>query len=866
MRKLSQILALTFICFIGHNARCQNHDAIDSAFIKLNQLPPMEKIYVHTDKSMYASGSTIWLKPYLVSVTGHLLFEGSQFVYVELFDKSNRLIKRIKIKKNEGVFAGHIKLPQDLQEGEYLLKAYTTWMLNQGDDYLFRKTIKVQNVIRSNYNATIDWERKNDKNAIATVAFTNKDDLPANNEFIECTFLMKNRQTKTFERYTGGNGVIRLSIHPDTLKNISHIDVQVKKDDKKFRKRFELAGNQNEFDLQFFPEGGDLVQGQGTKVAFKAIGSDGLHRDVKGCLLNSENDTIQFFSSAHKGMGLFFIIPDTLSDIKALAWINEDSRKEFDLPKVQKTGAALSIVPRANDFKIAIKLPKNSLIKPSYLIAHSGENLLFKKKLDALVYSIPKNILPEGLINFVLLDDATQALSSRLVFNKVGKRERLQAFLNKEMYTSREAVEMSLMLDSLSEGGNFSIAVTDNSVVRHDSLANTIESCLLLTSDLKGYIEDPNFYFSDQCRSMHLDLLMLTQGWRRFDIKAIIDENIRLKHYLEIGQSISGSYTKGILHQPVSTEITALSTHPPIFKTCTSDDKGNFVFNGLDFKDSTSFTIQSQKYTTIRVEPAGTIKIDEDYFPERGEFWPFKANSIVIGQASEYENRMMYDGGIRHVLMEEFVVKGKNKTVISNEVKYGVYSTVMDANEIEKKFPIPLSLDKLVKRLGGTRVVDDNVYLSGCTGPAEILLDNMEVDVSVLSSIYSDELESVIKITGAAAAVYSRRGGGGGVLMIKTKIGHQDKREVLGIVTITPLGYQAASEFYVPKYEVDSIKKSHQYDLRSTIYWNPNIQIDSTGRADLKFFTADPEANYTYVIEGITVEGDICRKKGTIYR
>ena len=238
----------------------------------------------------------------------------------------------------------------------------------------------------------------------------------------------------------------------------------------------------------------------------------------------------------------------------------------------------------------------------------------------------------------------------------------------------------------------------------------------------------------------------------------------------------------------------------------------------------------------------------------------------MIGQASEYENRMMYDGGIRHVLMEEFVVKGKDKTVISNEVKYGVYSTVMDANEIEKKFPITLSLDKLVKRLGGTRVVDDNVYLSGCTGPAEILLDNMEVDVSVLSEIYSDELESVIKITGAAAAVYSRRGGGGGVLMIKTKIGHQDKRKVPGIVTITPLGYQAASEFYVPKYEVDSIKKSHQYDLRSTIYWNPNIQIDSTGRADLKFFTADPEANYIYVIEGITLDGDICRKKGTIYR
>ncbi len=870
MKQLFNLSVFLIVFLVGSNASfSQNKDAIDSAFVKLTKLPPMEKLYVHLDKTTYASGSTIWLKAYLVTVTEHMPLGNSQFVYVELFDKTETLISRIKIKRKDGMFAGNIKLPQGLQEGDYCLKAYTSWMLNQDDEFLFRKMIKVKNFIRNKYKASIQYDNKASKK-MATVSFRDIEGNPVVGLRVQCKAPEEENEIKTFYRNTGSDGNIRFSINSDSLKHDKYVDVLLLADEKQFRKRFYFPSNDDDFDLQFFPEGGELIGERLSTVAFKAVGADGLSRRIQGCILNQKNDTLQYFESLHKGMGSFLMISDTTTQYKVVAWLKNGNKKEFAFPKAVKKGIILSVNQARGKIQITIKARGKGLVKPFHIVAHSGENMLFKQIVDQLQYSIETKLLPEGIINFVLLDGLNQPVSSRLVFNKKTENVNINVKSEKEYYNRREEVKLSIMLDKPEHTGHFSISVTDDDVVTIDSLADNIKSSLLLTSDLKGFVEDPYYYFVNESDTInrHLDLLMLTQGWQRFDLNKIIQQkSIKLTHYLELGQSLVGKFTRGLIRSSKDTEITALAVEPPLFATTTTDEQGKFIFNQLDFKDSTVFTIQSQKFTAIRQEPAGIIEIIPDSFPKFGYPLPVKKYLTITAKESNLSlQRLMYDGGMRHIVMDEVVITAADKTT-NYQAKYGISANVTDAGQIKSKFPVSVQADMLIKMISGGQINNDKVYFRNNSESAEIIVDGMMMsDLTGISDIRSEDLESVVLIKDASAALYSMNGGAGGVILIKMKEGGSFKRQVPGVVSIMPLGYQDEALFYMPKYEVDSVRKSNNYDLRSTIYWNPTVQIDSTNKAQIKFYAADLETNYTYIIEGITKQGEICRTVGTIRR
>ena len=871
MKQLTNLFFFLIVLLVGSNpSYSQNKDAIDSAFMKLTKLPPMEKLYVHTDKTTYASGSTIWLKAYLVTATEHMPLGNSQFVYVELFDKTETLISRIKIKRKNGMFAGNIKLPKALQEGDYCLKAYTSWMLNQDDEFLFRKMIKVKNFIRNKYKATIQYDIKGSKK-MATVSFRDKEGKPVVGMRVQCKAPEDENEIKTFYRHTGSNGDIRFAINSDSLQHNKYVDVLLLNDEKQFRKRFCLPSKNDDFDLQFFPEGGKLIGECLSTIAFKAVGVDGLSRHINGCILNQNNDTLQHFESLHKGMGSFFMISDTTSQYRVLAWMKNGNKKEFAFPKTVNKGIVLSVNHARGKVQITFRTKGKGLVKPFHILAHSGENMLFKQVVDQLQYTIETKFLPEGIINFVLLDGLNQPISSRLIFNKKTENVNINVKSNKEHYNRREEVKLAIMLDKPVQKGHFSISVTDNDVVTIDSLADNIKSSLLLTSDLKGFVEDPNYYFMNKSDSVnkHLDLLMLTQGWRRFDISKIIhQESIVPTHYLELGQTLIGKFTGSLIRTGKNAEITALAVEPPMFAKTTTDEKGNFIFNQLNFKDSTVFTIQSQKYTAIRKEPAGVIEIVPDSFPQFGYPLPVKEyiSSTIDDKSNLSLQRLMYDGGMRHVVMDEVVITAADKTTKYQE-KYGLSADITDAGQLKSKFPVPVRVDMLIKMISGGHINNNKVYFRNNPEPAEILLNNMMMsDLRDVSDLSSDDLESVVIIKDGTAALYSRNGGKGGVVLINMREGNLLKRKINGVLSIMPLGYQKKAEFYMPKYEVDSIRKSNDYDLRSTIYWNPTIQIDSTNQVQIKFYAADLETNYTYIIEGITKDGEICRTVGTIHR
>nr|MBD3621388.1 Plug domain-containing protein [Sunxiuqinia sp.] len=340
------------------------------------------------------------------------------------------------------------------------------------------------------------------------------------------------------------------------------------------------------------------------------------------------------------------------------------------------------------------------------------------------------------------------------------------------------------------------------------------------------------------------------------------------RHFLEVGQTLSGTYEATLLGKREGVPITALAVKPLISVSTEADEKGNFLFNELDFPDSTVFTLQSQKYTKIRQEPAGFIQVDKDSFPE---FSNRNRLSTRVRPTSERllqnaQQRMYYEVDGRTILLDEFVVKGADKRT-QDMIEYGLSSTVMDEEVLAERFPVEKMADFIVKTLPGVFYSSDQIFMRGGSTPAEIYVDGMNADMSLLSSISSTEIEKIVILNGANAVLYSQGGGGmGGVILIITKTGGSFDRQLAGVVKYMPLGYQKPSEFYVPKYEVDSIRISRDPDVRSTVYWDPTIEIDQSGITTIQFYAADPNTTYFYILEGITNRGEICRYVGQLNR
>jgi len=851
-------------------------DPITSGFLKMQERPPMEKLYLHLDKTTYSSGSTIWFKGYLVTATGHAPFAWSRFIYVELFDQSEKLVTRQKIKQLDGIFSGHIKLEAALQEGEYTIRAYTTWMLNNGADFLFQKVIRIVNFQPSDVVSEIDYETGEDGKTTASVWFVDRFGNAVEGASVVCKVNLDENQVETFKRKTGADGKIQFDfVRENKGLNNQFVEVAFENSSAVHANKFFIPSSDGEdFDLQFFPEGGVFLAGKETHVAFKAIAQDGYSTEVSGYILQNGTDTVSFLTSEHRGMGAFTMKPLVGVEYAAFATNSKGQTKRFDLPPVVSEGAALSVKWLGDFLQVQIRARGENLPKPFYIVAHSCEVLLFTQLVEQLHYNIPTEILPEGMIHLVLVDGNQNPVSSRLVFVKKQPAARVSVQADQPNYRRREEVTLSINLqqtDTLLRTGDFSLSVTDDLVVETDSLADHIYSNLLLTSDLKGHIEDPAFYFlnDDDRTNYYLDLLMLTQGWQRFDIGDVINNQLeKPRHFLEVGQTISGTYEATILGKREGVPITALAVEPLISVSAEADESGRFLFNELDFPDSTVFTIQSQKYTKIRQEPAGFIEIDQDSFPS---FSNLNQPSARASSASERllqnaQQRMFFEGGGRTILLDEFVVTGADQRT-KDMMEYGISSTVIDAKALAEQFPVEQMADFIVKTLPGVRYTNDQIFMRGGSTPAEIYLDEMNADLSFLSTIGSSEIEKIVVLNGANAAFYSQGGGGmGGVILINTKAGGSFERKLAGVIQYMPLGYQKPAEFYVPKYEVDSIRTSNEPDMRSTVYWNPKVNIDESGTTTVKFYTADPNTSYSYILEGITNRGEICRYKGKLSR
>lgn len=831
-----------------------------------------EKAYLQTDKPYYSAGEDIWFKGYVINAATHIPKTLSQFLYVELINKANKVIYRVKIKKDSHGFAGYLKLAPEIVAGNYQLRAYTYWMQNATPDFFYSKNIYIGNPIDDFVTSQISFDTT--KTGIyASIHFIDAAKNPIVGKTVVINQNWVNDKRKKVSITTNKDGNISWPLAVSSSDStVKIIDAAINEPNFKYKKQFFPPIFNNDFDLQFFPESGNLIRNTLQMIAFKAIGKDGLSVDVSGKVFSDKNVEITEFTSLHKGMGKFSLNSDSAVSYYALVKTNNGIERRFNLPIAQPEGLALKLA--YNKDKILYEI-SNSTQKPNsayYMLVHSRGKMLAMLPITNAEGQISKSQLPPGIISISLVDSLYNIYCERLFFVSKPISPSISLQTDKAIYAKREAVNLTFRLDSIlgkSRIGNFAISVTDNSTVKFDSLADNIYSNLLLTSDIKGYIEEPGSYFTDQSllNREKLDILMMTQGWRRFNLADVLKGKYKQPtYYMEAGQALSGKVLNLFKKPSKQCGIIMLSPYKSLIKMSKTDSLGRYLIDGLEFPDSTAFVLKAKKSKTL-----GDVELlpDTDVFPKPLVYIPTKRQNYTKSMSDYFtqsKEKYYTEGGLRAMNLSEVIVSA-SKINKDEETQYysGMEDTKLDAAKLEA-FPGRSVLDML-QMMPGIQVNGTDVTIRGSTGNPLFLIDEIESQGSEeISYLTTNDVASISVFKGANAAVFGSRGGNG-VIAITLKKGIVIKASTpISMVNISPLGYQKPAEFYVPKYDVDSVKMNTHYDLRTTIYWNPKIQTDSTGMAKVKFFTADKKSDYSVVIEGITTAGEICRYVGYLRR
>ncbi|WKN32323.1 TonB-dependent receptor plug domain-containing protein [Porifericola rhodea] len=625
-------------------------------------------------------------------------------------------------------------------------------------------------------------------------------------------------------------------------------------------------------DLQFFPEGGDWVAGIHTRLAFKAIDKQGKSVDARGEIVDAEGNSILSFETTHEGMGAVEFIPEAGKNYTAVVSLADGSQEKYVLPQVKNQGYGLRVKEYADAEFIQVNIhTKGEGASPLLLAVVGNDKLLHTEKVmlegESQIVKLAKNDLPAGINRITLSDTQGQPLAERLVFLHPEKQLQLKISTHEPDYLQREQVKLSIETfdaEGKPVAANLSMAVTDEELVPEDQEKRSLNAHLLLSSELKGHIEQPDYYFKDinAEKKEALSLVMMTHGWRRFNW---YEELPQITQNRKNALSVDGKLEKDNGTPVENGEVILyVKDQPDIFLVEETDKNGYFSFEGFDYYDSVEFVIQG---TTAKGRRDVKVLMDEAGFVPQ---WSEEAESVyadeLVASTEKFVSRSANQAsveqsmqvGLKEMLLKEIVVQERRQEIVEPFRLHTRADVVIDASTL----PVASSgniLESLQGRIPGVNILRSGMYdyrasIRGGGAPL-YLIDGMPVDASALSTINQFDLDRVEVLKGPSAAIYGGRGGNG-VIALYTKRGGPQYEEVEPsdhIILHSQRGYHKAREFYSPKYTADG--KADLPDYRTTLYWNPNIQTKEDGKAMVSFYTADRNTSYRVLVNGLTNEG-----------
>lgn len=876
-------------------------DKIVATLQKWMDINPQEKIYLHMDKPYYAIGDTVWFKGYLMVGSRHQLSALSGAMYVDLINEGDSTVTALKLPVTSGMVVGNFILNDELREGNYRVRAYTQWMRNAGDAYFFDKTFTVGSAYSDNVlsKASYKYGSGNKAELTATLNYTDELGKAMANKDVRYQIVINKNVVYTKSATTDVGGNIQVGIANDSKVDLSgaYIRTVLQNNDKKTIIRdFPVKAALSQTDVQFFPESGNLVNGLASRVAFKAVGVDGLGANVTGKIVDQANAEVADITATHAGMGSFLLKPDAGKTYTAKLNFADGSTQSVALPTAVDDGFVLSIFqPNPDSILIRINASAKQLqAKPviSFLAQTGGETVFASSvNIERPMTSVwlEKKAFPAGIAQFTLFSATGEPLNERVAFIRTKDQMQLALKTSKNSYKGKERVDLQMdAKDSKGKStiGNFSVTVVDESKAPVDESAeSTIFSNVLLTSDLKGYIEKPNYYFTADNDEVNnaLDNLMMTQGYRRFTWKQVLDNTAAAaKPAFEaegLGYKMSGKVITLTGNKPVPNASIALASLTTSFlKQTTADANGRFKFDGIFLTDSIRFAMQARngKSTNVKLildsvprltlaknrniadivtDIPGTMKTfiengkkQDDIYEKTGQFDKVqRLREVRIGAKRNGQDPKIAPQGMFRIpagaadqtlMMVDPETCPTLRMCLQRKMPAGTRFETVDGRDVI----VDMRGTVLTFYMNGRRIdqPDEELeILDGAVDPADIA----RIDVVRTN-------QALINMLGSSGA---------GAIMIITKTPYGNRKTYEpSMVNIKPKGFNKTRNFYSPRYDRPGSNLKFP-DLRTTIYWNPYVKTDAMGKAVFNFFNADGPGSYKVIVEGINADGELGR-------
>ncbi|RYD78107.1 MAG: hypothetical protein EOP55_07865 [Sphingobacteriales bacterium] len=632
--------------------------------------------------------------------------------------------------------------------------------------------------------------------------------------------------------------------------------------------------------LTFFPEGGDLVTGLKSTVAFKAIEINGLAINVSGKIADDKGKTVSSITSEHLGMGRFEFTPET--GRKYFAEISENGKPQrFQLPDSKPNGYIMQVnsLPDSLQLKITCspELSNKSLL--TLIGAQDGITRYISRvnpSEKGFITSLAKTSFYTGIVQFTIFGADGLPVAERLNFCNNNDLLKIEAEV-KAVYTKKEQAKLLVDLKNIDDKrdiGSLSVSVYNESLYPFDEdEENSIYSDLLLTTDLKGYIEKPNYYFGKtdyKIRQRNLDNLMLTQGWRRFSWRNKLSKNLPVVSSNEtIDNEIKGKVLLTSGKPYIDGEVTLFQSgiNRNILQTKT-DTAGNFIFKELNIIDTANFVISTntaKEKKNLKIQIFGLEQnLEKIAKPNQTQ------QLIELADSSSSENKKLDDLYFKSkgINLHQVNISAKKPGPIKESANLngpGRADAIVLAKDLETTHDLSTYL---VNNVNGLKTYNGKIY-SRTTPDSDsrassmlVILDGVQLEQETfsISDINANDVGSIEVLKGTSAAIYGMNGFGG-VLIITSKKGKDHSSDALtksakGILPFSTIGYQMQKEFYSPVYNVTTINDK---DFRKAVYWKPKVITSTDKKTEVSFFNSDYIGKYKIVIEGINADGQIGR-------
>ncbi|MEO7045122.1 MAG: hypothetical protein ABI091_07410, partial [Ferruginibacter sp.] len=635
-----------------------------------------------------------------------------------------------------------------------------------------------------------------------------------------------------------------------------------------------LVSRHPKYFAEFFPEGGNLVNGLKSVVAFKINDNSGKGADADGVIVDQTNDTIAHFQTTKFGMGNFYFTPEAGKNYNAIISLKDSTSITKNLPVAFEKGYVMHLTDAGSTLNISVSAAGASS-SGLYLIAETNRSIDFSQAMQLnngnAFFSINKNVLKDGVAEITLFNENRQPLCERLFFKHPQNKLVINAKTDKQTYSKRNQVNIDIATSDQSEKllpGNLSA-----SVYRLDGLnqpqEGNIFTYLWLASDLKGYIEDPQYYFNtdNAATSEALDNLLLTQGWRTFDWNNLFSQSASFTYVPENrGHIITGKVTNEATGKPVSDVLVYLSVPGRRVQLygCKSDGDGLVHFDMKDFYGTSQVVLQ----TDTKKDSIYHLQIFSPYSDD------FSNAALPALTVSEDNRESLEDENLHMEITNAYhagqIQKLATMTIDTLPFYYKPYTTYLLDNytrfttmeEVLREYVLELSVSRR----------DKNFHLKTFNAPGYALL-NMQpsqrifdkdplilldgVPVFDVNKIMAYDPLKVQKLEIVASKYISGPIVSDGIVSYTTYKGDLPGYSLNPHDVILDYdGLQKQRIFYSPDYSTDKALQSRLPDFRDVLYWSPDVNTDTKGKGQISFYTGDIPGKYLVELQGISSNGE----------